>query len=84
MINVILMEIDEVNDPVLGEDVDMVDASEEKAMEIHNTPEEGMGSIEVPQVDELDPYIIEDEPQKVAMEELENFDVSSSTSPKFL
>lgn len=36
-INAILMEIDEVNDPVQKEDVNMVDTSEEEAIEIQNT-----------------------------------------------
>lgn len=43
-----------------------------------------MESAEVPQVDELDPGIIEDEPQTTPMEELENIEVGSPSLPKFL
>lgn len=53
-------------------------------MKIQNTPEEGMGSAKVLQVDELDLHIIEDEPHMAPMEKLENFEVGSPTSPKFL
>lgn len=75
------MEIDEIENLVQGEDVDMIDASKEEAMEIQSGPKEGMVAEKASQVDELDPRIIEDESQLAPIEELENFEVDSYDSP---
>lgn len=69
-VNFILMDIDEVDDPVQGRNheqgnaVEIIDASEEEAVfEEPSAPEEGEAAGKVADYDELDPLIIDCEPR---------------------
>lgn len=77
------MEIEEVNNPAQGEDIEMIDASKEDAtMDIQSGSEEWRVAKEAFHIDELDFHIIDDKPLTTPMEELESFEMGLHDFPK--